>query len=135
MQTYLATQTDDLVQAVQRLVSSIRDEEVTRKIRDDFSSIIDLIETLIAVSEGAMDTPTSFQHALRSQIHDAYQALNARRVSFEKLARDLQEQDGQPSVRDLVQSLPPLVFAAAREARDLVTKMEGVTYNQGQDLR
>lgn len=131
MQTYVATQTDDLVQAVQRLVGSIRDEAVTRKVRDDFSSIVDLIETLVAVSEGAMDTPTSFQHALRSQIHDAYQALDARRVSFEKMARDLQQQDGQPSVREVVQSLPPLVFAVAREARDLATKIEGVTHGQG----
>lgn len=116
-------------------MSSIRSEEDTHRIRDHFASIVDLIETLVAVSEGAMEASTSFQHALRSQINGSYQSLEASRIKFENVARQLQQQEGEPSVQDLIQSLPPLVFPVAREARDLVTRVEAVTHTQEEDFR
>lgn len=125
-QVYLSNNTDALVQATQALVGSIRSEEGMRALRDHINGILDVVDVILAAAEGGMEQSTSFRHTFTNQVMPAVQTLSKSKEQLEQALQDTGKHDGKPSVKMFTQSLPPLVFQMAREAKDLTARAENV---------
>jgi hypothetical protein len=139
IQVYLGNNTDTLVQNIQALIGSIRSEDGLTVIRNHVNGILDVVDVLLAAAEGGMEQATSFQHMFMDQVMPAFQSLSRSKAQLEQTVRDSVKHDGKPSAKMFAQSLPPLVFQTAREARDLTARAEGVVFDDrngvGEDFR
>ena len=125
-QIYLGNQTDVVVQHVQALVGSVRNEEQMPAIRNHANSILDVVDVILGATENGMEQPSAFQTAFTNQTIVAYEKLGQCKMQFETAVQNSVQHDGKPSAREFSQSLPPIAFQIAREAKDLVLRAEKV---------
>lgn len=139
IQIYLGNNTDSLVQNIQALVSSIRSEDGMPVVRNHLNGILDIIDVLLAAAEGGMEQTTSFQNIFTEQVMPAFEALNKSKGQLEQAVHDSTKHDGKPSAKMFSQSLPPLVFQTARDAKNLTARAESVMIDgqagAGEDFR
>lgn len=95
-------------------------------LRDHINGILDVIDVILAAAEGGMEQSTSFRHRFESQVMPAMQSLSKSKDQLEQALQDTGKHDGKPSAKNFTQSLPPLVFQTAREAKDLTARAETV---------
>lgn len=115
-----------LVQNVQILVGSIRNGDQLPTVRNHVNGIIDLVDIILAASEGGIETPTTFQTQFQKEVEQAYHKLNQCKLHLENAVEASLQHDGKPTSKEFAQSLPSLVFQTAREAKDLVAKADEV---------
>jgi len=73
-----------------------------------------------------MEGPSSFQRALEEKLLDAFHTLAKCREQLEQAAHESAQHDGKSSAKAFAQSLPPLAFEIAREAKELIARAEEV---------
>lgn len=95
-------------------------------VRNHVNGILDIIDVILAAVEGGMEQPTAFQDMFTEQVMPAFEALNKSKNQLEHAAQDSTKHDGKPSAKMFAQSLPPLVFQTARDAKDLTARSERV---------
>lgn len=108
-------------------------------IQDHVSGIVDIVDAILAAVESGMEQPTVFQNMFTEQVMPAFESLTRCKGQLEQALHDSTKHDGKPSAKMFTQSLPPLVFQAAREAKDLVARSERVVLDDkngaGEDFR
>lgn len=123
-----------LVQNVQVLVGSIRNGEQIPAIRNHVNGILDIVDIILAAAEGGIETPTSFQSMFEKEVETIYHKLNQCKLQLEHAIEVSVQHEGKASAKEFSQSLPPLAFQTAREAKDLVAKADGVMIGEGEDF-
>lgn len=96
-------------------------------LRDHINGILDVVEMILGAVEGGMEQPSEFQSMFTEEVMPAYEALSKSKLQLEQAIVDTGKHDGKPSAKMFTQSLPPLVFQTAREAKDLTARCERVT--------
>ncbi len=114
------------MQNVQALVGSVRNGDQMAMIRSNAGSILEDVDIILGAVEGGMETRTSFQTMFTNKTLSAFEALSQTRMTLEQLAHDSVQHDNKPSAKEFTQSLPPLAFQIAREAKDLAARAEQV---------
>lgn len=121
-----------LVQNIQALVGSVRNEDQPAVVRDHAHAIVDVVEAILAAAEAGMDQPTSFHTEFTKLVLPAYKSLNKCKGQLESALHD---EKSSPTV--FSQGLPPLAFQIAREAKGLTAKVEEVMismHGDGEDF-
>lgn len=95
-------------------------------IRSRVTDIADVADNILGATEGSMEDPSSFQSLLAEKATNIVQQLSQSKRRLEQAAIDSQQHDGQPSAKEFSQNFPPLAFQIAREAKELVSCVEGV---------
>lgn len=95
-------------------------------IRNRVNGILDVVDILLAAAEGGMEQETMFQAMFTDQIMPAFESLNRCKAQLEQAAVDSTKHEGKSSAKMFSQSLPPLAFQTAREAKDLTARAERV---------
>lgn len=108
-------------------------------IRDHVNGVLDIIDVILAAAEGGMEQTTSFQSLFANQVMSAFQSLSKCKEQLEQVVHDSTKHDGKPSAKMFAQSLPPIVFQTAREAKELTARAEAVLLDGqsgiGEDFR
>lgn len=73
-----------------------------------------------------METQSNFQSAFTNKTLSAFEALIKSKEQLERLVHESMQHDGKPSAKEFAQTLPPLAFQIAREAKELTSRAEGV---------
>lgn len=98
-------------------------------IRNHAGGILDTVDIILGTVEGGMETPSTFQTMFTNKTLSAFEALIKSKEQLERTAHESMEHDGKPSAKEFAQSLPPLAFQIAREAKELTSRVEGVLIN------
>lgn len=122
----MGNSTDSLVQSIQSLVGSIRNEDGMPILRDHINGILDIVDMLLAAVEGSMEQPSAFQSMFAEEVMPAFNALSKSKGHLEQAIVDSGKHDGKPSAKMFTQSLPPMVFQTARDAKDMTARAERV---------
>lgn len=96
-------------------------------IRNHASGILDTVDIILGTVEGGMETPSNFQTMFTNKTLSAFEALIKSKEKLEAATQDSMQHDGNPSAKQFAQGLPPLAFQIAREAKDLTSRVEGVS--------
>lgn len=121
-----------LVQNIQALVGAVRNEDQPTVVRDHAHAILDVVEAVLAAAEAGMDQPSSFHAEFAKLVLPAYKSLNKCKAQLESALHD-----EKASPLEFAQSLPPLAFQIAREAKGLTAKVEDVMigmHGDGEDF-
>lgn len=132
VKVYVGNQVDVLVQNVQALVGSVRNEEMPA-VRNHANSVIDIVDIILATAEGGIEQPSSYQASFTKETAETFTKLNQCKVQFESAVQDSVQHDMQHAEKDFISRLPPLAFSIARDAKELAAKIENVSIGQPHD--
>lgn len=92
------------------------------------------MDIILAAVEGGMEQPTSFQQTMTMIAEGGYNNLSKSKDQLEHAVHESIKHDNKPSARQFSQSLPPLAFQIAREAKELTGNIEGVMTQDNEDF-
>ncbi|KAI1638383.1 hypothetical protein F4809DRAFT_260944 [Biscogniauxia mediterranea] len=118
LKIYLEDQTAILVQSIQGLVGSIRDDASIQRITNEIDSIVDVVGKVISESEA---------YGSNDEILDRLANYRERLMEAGERGTDLASQGLGTNDRDWrmwTQTLPPIAFEIARETKELVQRVD-----------
>ncbi|KAI9823250.1 MAG: component of the polarisome [Phylliscum demangeonii] len=130
LKLYLEEQVDELVQAIQALVSSIRSNAGMSFIRGYVHDIASIVANVVNCTGTAIEEAR--EPSLRAALRDRGQPVIGKLTECQALLLNANLLDGERAIshpallKEFTNQLPPLAFAIARETKQLIQRLDQV---------
>jgi len=122
-----------MVQSVDAIVGSVRNEDSLPVLRSHIASIVNVADNVLNAVMASSEDTSSYQVALKDRaIPMAHNLADCREKLMD--ASDVsQGLDTTASAKELVNRLPPLAFQMARQTKEIAQQIEGLQAGAGKD--
>ena len=117
-------QCHQLTESIQFLIEAIRGEEPISTVRAHLERIVSTVEGVLEMNARGSSNPSPYQAAWRSQTESVEQKLEDVTQRLLQASDEAEAYDQQSSAKDFTQKLPPMAFQVARQARELVRRVQ-----------
>ena len=127
-------QCHQLTESIQMLIEAIRAEEPVSNIRANLERIVNIVEGVLEMNARGASDPSPYQAEWRSQTESVEQKLEEVTQQLLQASDEAEAFDQQSSVKDFTQKLPPMAFQVARQARELVRRVQELKAGRDDDF-
>lgn len=129
MQLYVEDQTDGMVQSIQSLVASIRAEQEMSTVETHVSDIANVVANVVSSAQHFINQ-RSGDATLRELSEPTVHALEDCRGRLLGTASEGHSASSPEQLREVTNQLPPIAFEIARQAKELVQRLESMPQNE-----